>query len=233
MLNKAATTNPIVLLHGALGALQQLDPLKQTLNSMGREVYSLNFSGHGGKPFSTHGFGIDEFASDVLSFLNENKLTCVDIFGYSMGGYVAIWLAHRSPQRVDKITTLGTKFDWDMPSAQKEVAKMNADKILEKIPAFARILETRHAPNDWKDLLNKTKDMMLALGANPMITIELARKLRNRVSILLGDRDDMADRSFSETIASEFQNGSFQLMNNTPHPIEKISLNELAVLITN
>jgi pimeloyl-ACP methyl ester carboxylesterase len=233
MLNKEGTSRPIVLLHGALGALQQLDPLKKMLTSMGREVYSLNFSGHGGNPFSSHGFGIDEFAGDILSFLNENKLTRADIFGYSMGGYVAIWLAHRSPERVDKITTLGTKFDWDMASAQKEVAKMNADKIVEKIPAFARILETRHAPNDWRELLNKTKDMMLALGANPMITSELAKKLRHRVSILLGDLDDMADRSFSQTIASGFQNGSFQLMNNTPHPIEKVNTNELAALITN
>jgi pimeloyl-ACP methyl ester carboxylesterase len=233
MLNKEAVSKPIVLLHGALGALQQLEPLKQMLTSMGREVYSLNFSAHGGKPFSSHGFGIDEFATDVLSFLDEKKLTSADIFGYSMGGYVAIWLAHRSAERVNKITTLGTKFDWDMVSAQKEVAKMNADKILEKIPAFARILETRHAPNDWRELLNKTKDMMLALGANPMITTELAKKLKHRVSILLGDRDDMADRSFSQTIATEFQNGSFQLMNNTPHPIEKVNLNELAALITN
>jgi pimeloyl-ACP methyl ester carboxylesterase len=224
--------NPIVLLHGALGAMQQLEPIKQMLRGAGREVYSLNFSGHGGKPFSSHGFGIDEFASDVLSFLKENKLTRVDIFGYSMGGYVAIWLAHRSPEYVDKITTLGTKFDWDMASAQKEVAKMNAEKIREKIPAFARILETRHAPNDWKELLSKTKDMMLALGANPMITPELAKKLRNRVSILLGDLDDMADRSFSQTIAADFPNGSFQLMNNTPHPIEKVNLDELAALIT-
>ena len=74
---------------------------------------------------------------------------------------------------------------------------------------------------------------MLALGANPMITAELAKKLKHRVSILLGDLDDMADRSFSQTIATEFQNGSFQLLNNTPHPIEKVNLNELAALITN
>lgn len=220
-------SNPILLLHGALGALQQLEPLKQLLINSGREVYSMNFSGHGGKLFSSHGFGIDEFASDVLLFLDENNLRRVDIFGYSMGGYVAICLAHRSPDRVGRITTLGTKFDWDMASAQKEVAKMNADKILEKIPAFARILETRHAPNDWKELLTKTKDMMFALGANPMITHDLAKKMDHNILVLLGDLDDMADRSFSESIADTFANGTFQLMVNTPHPIEKVNLSEL------
>src|SRR5687767_86629 len=84
MLNKEGTSRPIVLLHGALGALQQLDPLKKMLASMGREVYSLNFLGDGGNPFSSPRFGIDEVAGDILSILNENKLTRADIFCYSM-----------------------------------------------------------------------------------------------------------------------------------------------------
>jgi pimeloyl-ACP methyl ester carboxylesterase len=226
-------SNPIILLHGALGALQQLEPLKQLLITRGREVYTMNFSGHGGIAFSQNGFGMDVFANDVISFMDQHKITKADIFGYSMGGYVAIWMAHRFPERVENIITLGTKFDWDPASAQKEVAKMNADKILEKMPAFARILETRHAPNDWKELLNKTKDMMSVLGADPMITKELATKLNNRVLILLGDLDDMADRTFSQSIASEFSRGTFQLLINTPHPIEKVNINELADLIGN
>jgi pimeloyl-ACP methyl ester carboxylesterase len=226
-------SNPIILLHGALGALQQLEPLKQLLITRGREVYTMNFSGHGGIAFSQNGFGMDVFANDVISFMDQHKITKADIFGYSMGGYVAIWMAHRFPERVENIITLGTKFDWDPASAQKEVAKMNADKILEKMPAFARILETRHTPNDWKELLNKTKDMMLVLGADPMITKELVTKLNNRVLILLGDLDDMADRTFSQSIASEFSRGTFQLLINTPHPIEKVNISELADLIGN
>jgi pimeloyl-ACP methyl ester carboxylesterase len=225
-------SNPIILLHGALGALQQLEPLKQVLINDNRKVYALNFSGHGSKPFSQDGFGIDVFANDVISFMDENKITKADIFGYSMGGYVAIWMTHRFPARIEKITTLGTKFDWDPTSAQKEVAKMNADKILEKIPAFARILEIRHSPNDWKELLDRTKDMMLSLGENPMITRQLAKKLSNRILILLGDLDDMADRAFSQSIASEFPKGTFQLLINTPHPIEKVNITELADLIS-
>ncbi len=223
--------NAILLLHGALGALQQLEPLKQLLISQGREVYSMNFSGHGGKAFSSQGFGIDVFANDVISFLDDNGVKQADIFGYSMGGYVAIWLAHKFPERIGKIITLGTKFDWDVTSAQKEVARMNADKIIEKIPAFARILETRHAPNDWKELLDRTKEMMLALGNNPMITADVAGELSHRILILLGDLDDMADPSYSETIASALPNGSFRLLVNTPHPIEKVNLSELATHI--
>src|SRR5687767_3263946 len=170
---KNVSPNPILLLHGALGAQQQLEALKYLLSTQGRAVHTLNFSGHGGNAFSSQGFGIEAFSNDVLSFMDDNKLERVDIFGYSMGGYVAVWLATNFPERVDTIITLGTKFDWDITSAQKEVAKLNADKIAEKIPAFARLLETRHAPNDWKELLDRTKEMMLSLGEKPMITPDL------------------------------------------------------------
>lgn len=212
--------NPVLLLHGALGSLSQLDPLKKLLEARGIEVYSLNFSGHSGKAFHDT-FGIDAFAEDVFHFLKANKISRVDIFGYSMGGYVAVWLAHIHPELIGKIVTLGTKFDWSPESAAKEVKKLNPDKILEKIPGFARILEHRHSPNDWKELMHKTSSMMTDLGNNPLLTNEIFRSITHPVTVLLGDADDMADRTFSEDVASLLPNGNFQLLGNTPHPIEK------------
>ena len=47
-------------------------------------------------------------------------ITRADIFGYSMGGYVALHAARRHPERIGSIMTLGTKFAWDTPTAEKE-----------------------------------------------------------------------------------------------------------------
>ncbi|MBX2968655.1 MAG: alpha/beta fold hydrolase [Cyclobacteriaceae bacterium] len=222
--------NPVLLLHGALGSSSQLESLQQKLVAQGRNVFMLNFSGHSGVPFRGS-FGIEIFADDVLAFLDKQNLNRVDVFGYSMGGYVAVWLALKHPERVGKITTLGTKFDWSPASAEQEVRKLNAEKILEKVPAFARILEHRHAPNDWKELLSKTRDMMLSLGNQPLLTEENLKALKHEILICLGDQDDMADRNYSEQIANCFQNGTFELLENTPHPIEKVELNRLVELI--
>jgi pimeloyl-ACP methyl ester carboxylesterase len=210
-----------LLLHGALGAKTQLHPLKELLSN-DREVYSMNFSGHGGEPFSNAGFGIEVFADDVRAFMDAHSLDRVDIFGYSMGGYVALWFAWLYPQRVNSIVTLGTKFDWDVSSAEKEARKVNPEKILEKIPAFARILEHRHAPNDWKELLRKTGDMMLGLGRQPLLTEEIIRAIAIPTQVVLGDLDDMADRAYSERVAGLLPGGSFLSLENTPHPIEKL-----------
>lgn len=221
---------PLLLLHGALGSKSQLEPLKQKLEQKGRTVFTLNFSGHSGEPFQSD-FGITTFADDVIRFMNKHGLNQVDVFGYSMGGYVAVWLAHQLSSQVGKIYTLGTKFDWSPESAQKEVRKLDPIKIQEKIPAFARILEHRHAPNDWKVLLEKTSSMMIELGNKPLLTEPVFKSINHQVVIILGDQDDMADRSYSEHVASWMPNASFRLMNETPHPIEKVDLHKLLIML--
>jgi pimeloyl-ACP methyl ester carboxylesterase len=222
---------PLIILHGALGSKVQLEPVKNHFALNGRQVYSLNFSGHGGAAFENI-FGIERFAQDVADFFKTNNIRCADLFGYSMGGYVALWFAHLYPERVNEIITLGTKFDWSPESAEKEVKKLNADKILEKVPAFARILEHRHAPNDWKELLKKTSEMMLGLGHSPLLTSELLKSITTKTLILLGDQDDMADKNYSEEVATWLPNGKFKELVNTPHPIEKVNLEYLSNELT-
>lgn len=221
----------ILLLHGALGSKNQLESLKKILEGKKMNVYSLNFSGHSGESFSKDGFGIEVFAQDVIRFLNASKIESIDVMGYSMGGYVALWLAHLYSSRVNHIITLGTKFDWSPESAQREIKKLDPEKIQDKLPAFARLLEHRHAPNDWKELLRKTSGMMFELGQHPLLDKKIISTINHPVKILLGDQDDMADRAYSETVATWLPKGEFHLLNNTPHPIEKVNLPTLMELI--
>ncbi|HMV91636.1 MAG TPA: alpha/beta fold hydrolase, partial [Cyclobacteriaceae bacterium] len=131
-------THSVLLIHGALGSASQLEPVKIALQNSGLAVHSMDLSGHGGAAFQTQ-FGIEQFASDVLKWLDQNSLRTVNVFGYSMGGYVSLEFASKYPKRVGSIVTLGTKFDWSVESAAREVRKLNPEKILEKVPAFARI----------------------------------------------------------------------------------------------
>src|ERR1051326_9543575 len=86
----------LLLLHGAIGSKVQLEPLASLLGDK-YSVHSMNFSGHGGEPLPEQ-FSIAGFANDVLSYLEGNNLPRVNIFGYSMGGYVALYLARHYPQ---------------------------------------------------------------------------------------------------------------------------------------
>lgn len=226
-------THPILLLHGALGSAPQLDPLKKLLEEKGATVYSVTFRSHGGVPPSSKGFGVEVFAEEVLAFLDEQALECVHVFGYSMGGYVALWLAQLHPSRFDRIVTLGTKFDWSVEAAEKEVKKLNPEKIQEKVPAFAKVLEERHQPGDWKKLMNQTATMMKALGEKPLLTPSVFSSIQINTLVCLGDQDDMVDRPYSMEVSTFLPNASFKLLHETPHLLERTDLTMLTNTLTN
>ena len=106
-------------------------------------------------------FSIPHFANDVLRFMNENKIEVPSIFGYSMGGYVGSYIAKHFPQRVEKLITLATKFNWDEKIAAREIKFLDVETIEQKIPVFAEDLQRRHAPQDWKLVIEKTRQMLL------------------------------------------------------------------------
>ncbi len=152
----------IILLHGAIGAKDQLEPLAVELKQRDYNVYTLSFSGHGQMLFQTE-FGIKQFAHELSLFIKKNNLLQPTVFGYSMGGYVALYLAKQNPDLLGNIITLGTKFNWSPEIAQKEIRMLDSKTIIEKVPKFAETLKARHG-EDWEGLLKLTSDTMIALG---------------------------------------------------------------------
>lgn len=217
----------LLLLHGAIGSSKQFDELLPLLKEQ-FQVSTLNFSGHGGIPVPSADFCISLFAEDVLKWLDEAKIQTIDIFGYSMGGYVALYLAKHHPERIGKVFTFATKFNWTPEGAAKEAAMLNADKIAEKVPAFAKALEEKHGAENWKKVLSKTSEMMLALGHHPALSLEQLNEIQKPVLVSVGDRDNMV--SLEETIAvyRSLKNGQLLVMPKTQHPFEKINGNTIA-----
>ena len=98
----------LLLLHGALGSKQQFDPILKGLEAS-FEVHTMNFDGHG-RHASSREFSMQFFAENVMDYLKKHSIETIHLFGYSMGGYVALQLALIEPLKVKSIITLGTKF---------------------------------------------------------------------------------------------------------------------------
>ncbi len=215
----------LLLLHGAIGAKDQLQPLCEALKN-DYIVHSLNFSGHGGKPMPEI-FSIEFFANDILNYLEENNIERINILGYSMGGYVAMYFAKHYPEKVNKIFTLATKFLWTPEIAQRETEMLNPDKIEEKLPLFARTLEQRHLPNDWKIILKKTADMMRELGNMDRLQMTTFISIEKKILIGIGDKDTMVTLEESIDMYRKLKNASLIVLPDTTHPIEKNSIQRL------
>lgn len=216
----------LLLLHGAIGAKDQFNPLVEKLNG-DFQIHNLNFSGHGGEPIPEN-YSIPQFAKDVLAYLEQNHIATIDIFGYSMGGYVALYLAKHHPEKVGRIFTLATKFHWTPDIAWRETKMLDPEKISEKIPAFAEQLQKRHEPADWKQVMRKTADMMLAMGEDNPLKPNDYTTITQRVRIGIGDKDAMV--TLEETIETyrKLQQASLIVFPDTPHPVEKVDLERLA-----
>lgn len=221
----------VVLLHGALGSKDQFKDLAELL-SLEFEVYTLNFSGHGGQVFHHQEFSIHDFAKEVLQFLDQNKIESTSIFGYSMGGYVAFYLATHFPERIKKVFTLATKFHWTIENSIQESKLMNASIIKEKVPKYATTLEQLHG-DSWVKLMNKTAELILDLGANAVLKEADFKNINVPILLGVGDNDVMV--SLEETIAIYrfLLNGQLLIFPNTTHPINRIDLESLYFQIKN
>ena len=127
-------------------------------------------------------------------------MTQVQVFGYSMGGYVAMYLARRKPALFGKIFTFATKLDWNPQGAAREVRMLDVPTILEKVPKFAQMLADHHHGNDWQEHLQRTAAMMLQLGEQPALMEDDFAALEMPVRMGIGDRDTMV--TLEETIAA-------------------------------
>jgi pimeloyl-ACP methyl ester carboxylesterase len=221
----------LVLLHGALGSAENFNSLLPLLQN-DFEVFTFDFEGHGQKKPSENSFTIPGFAQQVLVFLEENKIEKTNIFGYSMGGYVGLYLAKHHPERINKLVTLATKLDWTIQGSQKEASLLNPEIIKEKVPKFAVALEKQHGQN-WGNLMNQTAQMMLELGKSPVIKNHDFTEITIPTLLAVGDKDVMV--SIEETVAAyrELPNGQFLVLPNTQHPMERVNQEELAYQLSN
>lgn len=210
----------LILLHGALGSDSLFEPLVKQLPEK-YNVYTFNLSGHGKAPFNDKGFGIEVFAEELAYFIQVNELVKPMIFGYSMGGYVALYLELHQPGTFRQVITLGTKFGWSVETAEKEASRLSPEIIEQKVPVFADMLAARHG-DQWRDLLTATADMMKQLGNQPLLNQRTLANIAVPTTILRGDQDQMVSREESETAAAHMPKADFLELSNTPHPIEKV-----------
>jgi pimeloyl-ACP methyl ester carboxylesterase len=221
----------IVLLHGALGSLDDFDSLLPFLPAHW-EVYRFDFLNHGKGPYTDDPLSIPNFSGQLYQFLEKEQIDRAYIFGYSMGGYAACWLAAHMAERIAAIYTLGTKFIWTPETAQQEIAKLDARQITQQFPAYANKLAEKHQTIDWHHLLTQTAQMMRALGDNPALKQADFQKIQVPVVVARGEKDKMVTQTEVETIAAYLTNAQLEVLPDTPHPIDRVNPEMLSQRLT-
>lgn len=211
----------LLLLHGALGSKDQFDSLIPKLEEH-YEIHTLNFEGHGQAGPTDSAFRIEYFSENVLGYLDEHDIREINIFGYSMGGYVALNLAKEQPESVHKIATLGTILQWDEEIAELESRHLYPDRIKEKVPLFADQLKQRHLYG-CKKVVDKTRELVQNLGSDPVIKKDDWQTIKHSIRLHVGDRDTTAGIDKTIEIYRKMDYADLAVLPKTGHSLLEVN----------
>jgi pimeloyl-ACP methyl ester carboxylesterase len=227
----------ILVIHGALGSAAQMQPIADGLASLGEPVL-VELPGHGETPLEPGAsYSIASFADALALKVARLREAAPDagppvVFGYSMGGYVALALEAREPGSLAAVLTLGTKFEWTPEIAEREASRLDPERMRAKVPQFAATLEERHAgAGGWTGTLEATAVFLRRLGERPLLNEPELRSIAARVRVGVGDRDVTVGVDESLRVSRQLSHGSLAVLPNTPHPLEQVDSALLASVI--
>ncbi len=149
---------PLLLLHGGLFDIdQQFGALLPTL-SAGRRVVAADFQGHGRTNDVDRPLTGDGLTSDIVGLLEHLHLDQVDVWGFSVGGAVALQLAITRPDLVRKLIVSSVSFRAEGMRGEntEAVAEMKVEMIAGTPMEAAYLAKSPHPDHEHlQGLLNK------------------------------------------------------------------------------
>lgn len=216
----------LLLLHGALGSAAQLAALAAALEPR-FDCHAIDFVGHGSSPL-TGPLSVERLVEQVAGYIGASALASAAIFGYSLGGYVALQLAATQPSLVRSVATLGTKLEWTPKAAERMAAMMDPAGMTERSPKLAAALREAHPATGWERVCAESREMLTTLGEFPLLTRASYLAMTQRVRLIVGDRDDTV--TLTETIAAyaAIPSAELEVLPATGHMIGRVDVTRLA-----
>lgn len=142
---------PLILIHGAGGShLHWPSPLRRL---PGAQVYAIDLPGHG-RSSGPGRTAIEEYAADVVGFLDGVGLAQAILVGHSMGGAIAQTVALRYPERVAGLVLVGT-------GARLRVSPLLLEGILQNFQGVLSLMDDwAWGPGTSPELVKRGRQML-------------------------------------------------------------------------
>jgi pimeloyl-ACP methyl ester carboxylesterase len=142
---------PLVVLHGSFMTIELMGELIPAL-ARTRQVIAVEMQGHGHTADSGRPFTYESLADDIAALIAHLGLNSADVYGYSLGGGVALQLAMRHPAVVRKLVVVSAPISSD-------------GNYPEVLPAIAQIRPEMFDGTPWRDAYNRVAPDPDAFGA--------------------------------------------------------------------
>lgn len=231
---------PILLIHGFASSRRinwKATGWYDVLVRAGRKVVAMDCRGHGesGKPHDVRAYDETLMMGDALAVLDAADVATADLMGYSMGGYISLRLAHKTPQRVRRLILggVGGKYFNYWESRADDVAeallapdpaaltdptarlfRSFAEKSGNDMAALAACMRRDRRIYSCKELFGFRQPTLVVCGENDEIggpAEEIAKCFPNARAVVVPNRDHMltvGDRQYKEAVVAFLAGGA-------------------------
>ncbi len=177
---------PLILLHGAymtIGTMGEVVPyLAET-----RQVIAVELQGHGRTADIDRPLSYEQMADDVAALIEYLGIEEADVFGYSMGGGVALQIAIRHPGVVRKLVVISASYTSDgiYPEVLAMIETITPEAFADT-PWFAEYVRVAPNPDGFPNLVTKLKRLDAEVYAWPPETVQA---IAAPTLLIIGDSD--------------------------------------------
>ena len=180
------TGRPLVLLHGAYMTIEAMGEILPKLAET-RRVIAVELQGHGRTADVDRPLSYEQMADDVAALLGHLGGDDADVFGFSMGGGVALQVAIRHPEVVRKLVVASASYASDsMHPELLEMIPTITPEAFAGSPIEEAYLRTAPNPDDFPTLVAKLKRLDMEPFAWPPEDI---RGIAAPTLLIVGDSD--------------------------------------------
>ena len=215
---------PLLVLHGALGSTEmETDRLIRVWERDFR-VIGMDLPGHGrSAPLETPSPAWSRFATDAITAYESLKLGPAAVFGFSMGGGVALGLALRRPDLVTRLAVHGVNVQWDRAEVEAMVGPMDVATMQAAQPFWARRLAEVHGADRWQALVAQMIAFTRGLPDAWMTDAELAQ-IAVPTLVSAGDADRFFDVRHAVGLYRAIPDARLRVIPGLDHPIQGVEV---------
>jgi pimeloyl-ACP methyl ester carboxylesterase len=155
--------DPLVLLHGGLGSMEDFASLRPTLGE-GRRVIAADLAGHGRTADVDRPLRPELLADDVAALIERLGAAPADVLGYSLGGATALRLAIQHPALVRRLVLVAIpcRRDGNFPEVIAAMDAMAPElaEAMKPSPPGQLYASVAPDPDAWGTLVAKTAELL-------------------------------------------------------------------------
>ncbi len=217
---------PVILLHGYGDSWFSYSRILPLLDKKYR-IYIPDQRGHGDSDRPVGGYALQQFAGDVVAFMDAMNVKQAAVVGHSMGSFIAQHVAVLAPERISRLVLIGsaTKIrNGVVEGLQREITALK-DPVSEKfVREFQASVTFKPVPQDFFEAIVKEslklpapvwREVMTEMLA-PEAEVEL-KKIKTPTLIIWGDKESIFPRSEQDLLTAALRHSVLKVYPDIGH----------------